>query len=207
MTRILVIEASPNGETSVSRALTKQFIDNWRQKEPAVQVIWRDVGRTPPPHLDQKTINAYYTAPEARTADQQLILDLSDRIVDEVEAADVVVIGSPMHNFGISSGLKTWLDHLARVGRTFRYTENGPEGLLGGRKVFVLTARGGSYAAGTPTAAMDLQEPYLRTVLGFIGITDVTCIHAEGTAGGDTGKEKAMAEIMKTADAAAKIAA
>ncbi len=203
MTHLLVIDSSPNTETSVSRDLTKQFVEDWRRNEPSVEVAHRDVGVTPPPHLDYATIGAYYTPPDALSAAQQSALRLSDQIVSEAEAADVIVIGSPMHNFGISSGLKTWVDHLARVGRTFQYTDSGPEGLLGGRKVFVLAARGGAYGEGSPAAAMDMQEPYLRTILGFVGLTDVTFIHAEGIAGGMAGKEKAQAQITELLAAAA----
>jgi len=207
MTRVLVINSSPNRENSVSRDLTRQFVENWHRNDPTVEAVHRDVGMVPLPHLDQETINAYYTPPDTLTAEQQSALALSNQIVSEVEAAKVIVIGSPMHNFGISSGLKTWVDHLARVGRTFRYTENGPEGLLGGRRVFVLTARGGSYGEGSPAAAMDMQEPYLRTALGFVGLTELTFIHAEGIAGGMAGKESAEMKIIETVDAVAAIAA
>lgn len=203
MTRILVINASPNAETSVSRYLTERFIEDWRKGYSEIEVVYRDVGLTPPPHLDQATINAYYTPADALTEEQQDVLALSNAIVSEVEAADIVLIGSPMHNFGISSGLKTWLDHLARVGRTFRYTENGPEGLLGGRKVFVLTARGGAYNG----TELDIQEPYLRTVLGFVGLSDITFIHAEGLAAGSDGKAVAEQRINDVVSAIGPVAA
>jgi len=191
MTQILVINASPNVDVSASRKLTDRFVQTWLDSEPGARITYRDVGVTPPPHIDQTTINAYYTPVDSLTAEQHGILALSDQIVSEVEEADIVVIGSPMHNFGISSGLKTWVDHLARVGRTFRYTENGPEGLLGGRRVFVLTARGGVYT----DSKMDSQEPYLRTVLGFVGLDDVTFIHAEGMSRGREGLEIAERKI------------
>lgn len=206
MTRILVINASPNMDSSASRNLTDRFVQTWLSGEPGVEVTRRDVGAMPPPHLDQATINAYYTPPDDLTDEQRDILALSDQIIGEVEGADIVVIGSPMHNFGISSGLKTWVDHLARVGRTFRYTENGPEGLLGGRKVYVLTARGGVYSKDSPAAAMDMQAPYLRTVLGFVGLSDVTFIHAEGVAGGVAGKDKAEAQIAETVTSLSSVA-
>ncbi len=203
MTRILVINASPNADASVSRALTERFVADWRKNNTETEIVYRDVGLTPPPHLDQATINAYYTPADALTEEQQDILALSNEIVSEVEAADVVVIGSPMHNFGISSGLKTWIDHVARVGRTFRYTENGPEGLLGGRRVFVLTARGGAYQG----SDLDGQAPYLKTVLGFVGLTDVTFIHAEGLASGQAGRDSAEQQISDAVSAITSLAA
>lgn len=197
MTNILVVNSSPNPDNSVSRDMTRQFVEDWRLREPDVSVIYRDVGLKPPPHLDQATIGAYYTPHDALTDEQAFALALSNQIVEEAENADVIVIGSPMHNFGITSGLKTWIDHLARVGRTFNYTENGPVGALGGRKVFILTARGGQYTGGAPAAAMDMQAPYLKTVLGFLGLADVTFVHAEGIAGGTEGKETALLDLSK----------
>jgi len=207
MTNILVIDSSPNSKASVSRDLTEQFVVDWRKKDPAIVVTHRDVGTNPPPHLDQETIEAYYTPPESRSDRQKERIELSDAIVDEAEAADIIVIGSPMHNFGITSGLKTWLDQLIRVGRTFAYTENGPEGALGGRRVFVLTARGGRYSDGAPAAAMDSQVPYLRTVLGFVGLTDVTFVHAEGLAGGTDGKDAALSRVSDTVEQSYAVAA
>ena len=113
----------------------------------------------------------------------------------ELETADVIVIGAPMHNFSLPSGLKAWIDHVARVGKTFRYTDEGPEGLLKSKKVFVLTARGGNYSENSPVHAMDHQAPYLRTILGFMGLDDVTFIHAQGVAQGEDGVRKAEAKI------------
>lgn len=195
MTNILVVNSSPNPETSISRDLTDQFMESWKQNNPDTTVTYRDVGLNPLPHLDQLTIGSYYTPVDDRSDEQKAAIALSDVIVDEAEAADVIVIGSPMHNFGITSGLKAWVDHLARVGRTFHYTENGPVGALGGRKVYVLTTRGGRYSGDAPASAMDMQEPYLRTVLGFVGLDDVTFIHAEGLAMGTDGKDAAIAGI------------
>ena len=195
MTNILIVNSSPNPDNSVSRALTAQFAEQFQTAKPDSRVTQRDVGLTPIPHVDQDMVNAYYTPPEDWSAEQVGVLALSDTIVNEVEAADIIVIGSPMHNFGITSGLKAWIDHLARVGRPFNYTENGPVGTLGGRKVFVITARGGWYHEGAPAAAMDMQEPFLRTVLGFVGLDDVTFVHAEGVTGGTAGIDAAEAEI------------
>jgi FMN-dependent NADH-azoreductase len=115
---------------------------------------------------------------------QKQAVALSDELIAELEVADTIVLAVPMYNFSIPSTLKAWIDHVARRGRTFRYTEKGPEGLLKNKKVFVLVARGGVYSKGTPYAAFDFQEPYLRTVLGFLGMTDVTFVHFEGLAMG-----------------------
>ncbi len=190
MTNILTLNSSPKAEGSVSRDLVDRFVDAWRAESP-VNVVARDVGTTPPPHLDVATIGAFYTPEDARSDDQQAQIALSDALVGELEAAEIIVIGAPMHNFGLPSGLKAWIDHVARVGRTFKYTENGPLGLLTGKQVYVLTARGGNYSE----SSMDHQAPYLRTVLGFLGLDDVTFIHAEGVAGGDDGIKAAEAEI------------
>jgi len=204
MTHLLAITSSPKTESSVSNDLISRFVDAWAIAQPVTEVSSRDIGQMPPPHLDEATIGAFYTPSENHTDGQQSLIQLSDELVNELEAADVVVIGSPMHNFGVSSALKTWLDHVARVGRTFKYTANGPEGLLKGKKVYVITARGGNYSPSSPAHEMDHQSPYLKTVLGFIGFDDVTFVHAEGIAGGEDGireAEKAIDEIIVAATA------
>lgn len=192
MTNILVVNTSPNQDGSVTRGLTKEFTDTLASRIDGLQVVNRDLASNPPPHLDQETIGAFYTFPEERSAEQKLAVALSDTLVQEVKEADVIVIGAPMHNFGSPSSLKAYFDHIARVGETFRYTENGPEGLLKGRKVYVITARGGDYSEASPAAAMDIQTPYIKTVLGFLGITDVTFIHGHGLAMGDEVREKSL---------------
>ena len=116
-------------------------------------------------------------------------------VIEELLAADTLVIGSPMHNFSITSGLKTWIDHVARVGRTFQYTATGPEGLVKGKRAYVISARGGNYAEGSPAAGYNHQDTYLKTVLGFIGITDVVFINAEGVASGEQGVLEAASQI------------
>ncbi|WP_259780794.1 FMN-dependent NADH-azoreductase [Aestuariispira ectoiniformans] len=192
MTNLLVVNSSPNLDASVTRGLSKEFADTLASQLGDLTVVNRDLGATPPPHLDQTTIGAFYTPAENRSAEQKLAVALSDTLISELKNADVIVIGAPMHNFGISSSLKTWFDHVARVGETFQYTENGPQGLLGGKKVYVITARGGDYSETSPAAAMDIQAPYIKTVLGFVGITDVTFIHGHGLAMGDEVREKSL---------------
>ena len=209
MTRTLVVDASPNVESSKSRWLTARYVDKIKAANPAVQVVHRDVGTTPPPHLDAATIGAFFTPAEDRSDEQKSLIALSDELIAEVQDADIIVIGSPMHNFGISSGLKAWFDHIARAGVTFRYTENGPEGLLGGRKAVVVTATGGDYTENSPAKDMDHQLPHLRTLLGFIGITDVSVAVASKTAVGDEGVKAAEATIEDIAaeQIAARVAA
>ena len=199
MTRILAVTASPKTQGSITTALVARFLDQLREEAGDVEIAHRDMGANPPPHLDEATIGAFYTLPGDRTAEQLDLIAHSETIVEELEAADVIVIGAPMHNFTVPSALKTWIDHAARVGRTFSYTEKGPKGLLEGKRVYVLSARGGNYREGTPAAAFDHLMPYLKTVLAFIGLEDVTFIHAHGVAQGGAG----IAEAEAAVDAAA----
>ena len=199
MSKLLVINSSPMTDSSNTRELVDVFVEAWKNKhgESDVSIVQRDIGRNPPPHLDEVTIGSFYTPEDARNEAQRRAVSLSDQLVDELEEADAVVIGSPMHNFSITSSLKTYVDHVARVGRTFQYTENGPVGLLKGKQAYILNARGGRYADGSPAAAMNHQDTYLKTVLGFIGIEDVETISAEGVSGGDQGVREAAIEIDK----------
>lgn len=195
MQRVLVIDSSPDLKTSVTRRLTRRFVDVWGQTFPFDSFVYRDLGRTPPPHVDGETIRAFGTEPAKRTEEQAIRVSLSEQYIEELEGADVIVLGVPMHNFSIPSGFKAYIDHVARAGRTFRYTEDGPEGLLKGKRVVVLTSRGGNYAEGSPAAPMDMQAPYLRMILGFMGLDDVTFVHAQGTALGAEGRDAAEREI------------
>lgn len=202
MTKILVINTSQNTETSKSRALVNHYISALREKGLDFEIKTRDVGVTPPPHLDGPTIGAFFTMPADRSDEQKGLIALSDELVAELRDADMILIGSAMQNFGITSGLKAWFDHVARVGETFRYTENGPEGLLGGRKVVVLAASGGDYTQGA-AAALNHQTPHLKTLFGFLGIDDVETVVAPGTAVNDDGVEAAKTQIDDIAATAA----
>jgi len=195
MNRLLVINSSPVTDNSNTRQLVERFVAAASAAKPALAITQRDLGRQAPPHIDEVMIGAYYTAPEQRNAAQQQALALSEALVDELLAADTLVIGAPMHNFSITSSLKTWIDHVARVGRTFQYGANGPEGLLKGKKAYVLTASGGDYRPGTPAESYNHLDPYLRTVLGFIGITDVTFVNAVSVASSEEGRRNAEAQI------------
>ena len=148
----------------------------WRKANPRGKVVVRDLAAEPIPHLDAARFGAFLAKPEDRTAEQAAVIAHSDALIRELKGADVVVLGLPMYNFGIPSTLKAYFDHIARAGVTFRYTETGPVGLLTGKRVYVFTARGGIYA-GTPN---DTHTPYVRQFLGFLGMTDVEFIYAEG---------------------------
>ena len=185
MRNILVVNSSPNFDTSMSRKLSAEFIDQWLAAFPDANIVERDVGKNPVPHLTQETIGAFFTPDADKTVAQDLALALSNTLVDEVLSADAIIIGAPMHNFSISSGLKAYFDQIARAGRTFKYTENGPVGELGAKKIFVLVASGGKYSKGNPQESMNILEPTMRTILGFLGACDITFIYGEGTAMGE----------------------
>ncbi|RON00618.1 FMN-dependent NADH-azoreductase [Pseudomonas brassicacearum] len=182
MSRVLIIESSARQQDSVSRQLTQTFISQWKAAHPADQITVRDLATHPVPHLDANLLGGWMKPAEQRNETEQSSLERSNQLTDELLAADVLVMAAPMYNFAIPSTLKAWLDHVLRAGVTFKYTETGPQGLLSGKRAYVLTARGGIYAGSTS----DHQEPYLRQVMAFIGIHDVTFIHAEGmNLGGD----------------------
>ena len=180
MSTLLAINTSPMTTTAVTRRLVETFVSLWRDRFPGGRVIPRDLGVAPPPHLDERTLAAFVKPEEVLTADDRRLLALSDDLVGELVAADHVVIGSPMYNFTVTSGFKAWIDMVGRAGKTFDYSPSGPRGLLGGRQVFVLTARGGFYTNDASEAPMDFQESFLRGYFGFLGIEDVRFVHAEG---------------------------
>jgi FMN-dependent NADH-azoreductase len=180
MATLLHLNTSPLA-SSVSRELTREFVSNWKASHPTGQVIDRDLAANPPKPLDQATIYATFTPEEARQPEQKDLIAYSEEAIAELEQADEYVIGVAMHNFSIPSVLKLWIDQVVRRGRTFSYGAEGPKGLLSGKKATVLVATGGVYDAGSPYAAFNFIDPYLRTILGFIGITDVKFVTAGGT--------------------------
>ena len=188
MSNVLIIESSARQQGSFSRQLTQQFVSQWQAAHPADQVTLRDLALNPVPHLDANLLGGWMKPEAQRNADEQSSLQRSNELTDELLAADVLMLAAPMYNFAIPSTLKAWLDHVLRAGVTFKYTETGPQGLLTGKKAYVLTARGGLYAGSTS----DHQEPYLRQVLAFVGIHDVTFIHAEGLNLGGDFQEKGL---------------
>jgi FMN-dependent NADH-azoreductase len=181
MATLLHLNTSPLA-SSVSRELTREFVSNWKASHPTGQVIDRDLAANPPKPLDQATIYATFTPEEARQPEQKDLIAYSEEAIAELEKADEYVIGVAMHNFSIPAVLKLWIDQVVRKGRTFSYGAEGPKGLLTGKKATVLVATGGVYDAGSPYAALNFIDPYLRTILGFIGITEVKFVTAGGTA-------------------------
>ena len=178
---ILIVSSSANGERSVSNGLVAGFVDSVRAADPAAHVVLRDVGANPLPHLTADTVAAIKGEPTS--AAELEARALSDALIDELQASDTIVIASPMYNFGMSSTLKAWFDHVLRAGITFRYISDGPEGLLKGKKAVVIESRAGFYGEGA-AVAMDAQEPHIRILLGFMGIDDVTFVRADKLAFG-----------------------
>jgi FMN-dependent NADH-azoreductase len=200
MPTILVIDSAVSGVASVSKALVREAVAALTEGAPA-RVIHRDLGREPVPHLTEATVAGVRAQPA--TEAEQAARALSDALIAELRAADTIVIGAPMYNFSIATGLRAWFDHVLRAGETFRYTEAGPEGLLAGKRVIVVESRGGLYSEG-PAQAVDFQEPYLRHLLGFIGLTDVTFVRAEKIAYGPEARAAAIAAASDSLRAAAQ---
>lgn len=188
MTTLLKINSSLFASNGQSSQLADKFVAAWEKANPQTEVKVRDLAAEPIPHLDGERFGAFLAKPEDRNVAQQAIVDFSDALINELRSADVIVFGLPMYNFGIPSTLKAYFDHIARAGVTFRYTENGPVGLLTGKKVYVLAARGGIYAG----TARDSQTTYVRDFLGFLGMTDVEFVYAEGLAMGEAPKQTAL---------------
>ncbi|HKT96098.1 MAG TPA: NAD(P)H-dependent oxidoreductase [Paraburkholderia sp.] len=196
MTTILQINSAARSQGAQSTLLVNELTNKLQQSNPGAKVVTRNLQADPLPHLDDAVLGAFFTPAEQRTPEQQAIAARSEALIAELQAADVIVIGAPMYNFGISSQLKTYFDWIARAGITFRYTATGPEGLVTGKKVFVVSARGGKYH-GTPN---DSQTPYLKSFLGFLGMTDVSFIYAEGL---NMGPEVAGAALASAREAIA----
>jgi len=186
---ILQINSSARREGSYSTRLADRIVARLREADPEASVTRRDLTVSAHPVLDETALGALFTPAAERTADQAARVALDDALIAEIAAADVVVLGVPMYNFGVPSQLKNWIDAISRAGVTFRYTASGPEGLLKGKKVYVALARGGKYR-NTPT---DTQVPYLATVLGFLGMTDIHFVYAEGLSMGAEAEREALA--------------
>ena len=186
---VLQINSSARRDASHSTRIANHVVARLLEADPTAKLTARDVGATPHPVLDESALQALFTPASQRTPQQAARVALDDALIAEVKAADVVVLGVPMYNFGVPASLKNWIDAISRAGVTFRYTENGPEGLLKGKKVYVALARGGKYR-GTEA---DTQVPYLRTVLAFLGMTDVHFIYAEGLNMGPDAEQRGLA--------------
>ena len=178
--------------SSVTRQLTAKFVEEWKEGHPGGEVTQRDLAKTVLPDITDDWGGTFLESSQLTPA-QRKYLAISDDLIEEVQAADTIVIGVPMYNFAIPSSLKAWIDQVVRMGKTFAYGPNGRQGLLGEKKVVVITSRGGAYEKGTPAEKFDFQEPYLRHILGFVGVTDVTFIHAENQAGKGAGPSLAAA--------------
>ncbi len=191
MATLLHIDSSPMGAASVSRHLSNAFVENWKKAHPGGTVLTRDVTKSGLTPITAEWVAAAYTPAESRTAEQKAVLATSDELLAEIDAADELAIGVAMHNFSIPSVLRLWLDQVIRVGRTFAYVDERPKGLLAGKKATFLVATGGAYGPGTALESLNLIEPHLKTVFGFIGITDVVFHTAGGAAVLNYGADRA----------------
>ena len=191
MNSVLVINSSAAREGSVSRTLVEETVARLLESSPEARVVRRDLGTSPVPHLTVETLSGVRGQPA--TDAEHAARKLSDELIAELRAADTIVIGAPMYNFSVPTSLRAWFDYVLRAGETFSYSAAGPKGLLGGKRVIVIESRGGLYSEG-PASAIDFQEPYLRHLLGFIGITDVTFVHAEKIGYGPEARSAAIAQ-------------
>lgn len=182
--KLLHIDSSAR-KHSTSRAVSTGFVEVWKRAYPHGEVIERDLSTGLLPYVTDEWVGAMYTPADQRSPAQHMELGLSDKLIGELKDADVILIGSPMYNFMISAPLKAWIDMVVRTGETVDFSQRPPKGLLHGKKVVVVTSRGGSYAPGTPTAAFDFQEPYLRHILNLMGLHDITFIHADRQSQGE----------------------
>ncbi|MDE2478166.1 MAG: NAD(P)H-dependent oxidoreductase [Betaproteobacteria bacterium] len=195
---ILQINASARREGANSTRIADMVTQRLLQREPQARLSLRDLAATPHPMLDEAALGALFTPADKRSPEQAARVALDDALIQEVQAHDVLVIGVPMYNFGVPSQLKNWIDAIARAGVTFRYTESGPQGLLTGKTVYLALARGGRYR----DTAADAQVPYLRTVLGFLGMTELRLIYAEGFAMGPEAAAQALAQAKSDLETA-----
>lgn len=193
MNKVLRIDSSLFGDASVSKQLAGELLEQLRQQHTHFEIQQRDLVEQPLPHLDGAFLSALGSEKEVRSEQQQQQVELADRLINEVQQADTLIIGAPMYNFAIPSVLKSWFDYIARAGTTFRYGENGPEGLLKDKQAYVITSRGGIHK----DQQSDTMVPYLRTMLGFVGIEQVEFIYAEGLNMGNGQREAGLASARK----------
>jgi FMN-dependent NADH-azoreductase len=190
---LLQINASIFSNHGQSTRLADEFVAAWRAGNPGAKVVVRNLAEDTVPHLDAERFGAFLAKPGERSSEQQAVVDYSDALIDELKRADVLVLGLPMYNFGVPSTLKAYIDHIARAGATFKYTDKGPVGLLIGKKAYVFATRGGLYA-GTP---LDTQTAYVRDMLRFLGIDDVEFVYAEGLAINAEQKTAALSKAQR----------
>ena len=204
--QLLHIDSAITGDQSVSRQLTARTVAAWQAAHPGTTVQYLDLAQQAPSHLSAQSLG-FRTGQAAATEAERNENALSEALVSQFLASDVIVIGAPLYNFSIPSQLKAWIDRLAQAGRTFKYTDKGPVGLAGGKTIIVASSRGGVYSTSEGGQAMEHQESYLKAVFGFFGITDVRIVRAEGVAMGDEARNSALASaradiLVATAEAA-----
>jgi len=193
MKSILYVTSSIFGDQGKSSCLSQELVDKLCKQNPGAEIIRRHLEPESIPYLDANSFTAFISAADSRTAEQEKVIEFSDELINEWRASDCVVIGLPMYNLNVPSSFKSYIDHIARVGQTFKYTENGPVGLLADRQVYVVTARGGRYL-GTPR---DTQTPYVQHMLGLLGIASIKFFHAEGLNMGEEPARQAIAEVRR----------
>jgi FMN-dependent NADH-azoreductase len=198
MSKVLVITASPRGERSVSRNLTTSFAQQWAQHHSQDTVLLRDIGHHPVPHVTEPWVVGAFAPAEAQTTESKAAIAVSDQLVEEFLGADRFIFGVPMYNLNIPSTFKAYIDQIVRAGKTFAVGPNGYEGLVKGRKALFITSSGGAFAAGTPMASYNFQEPYLRAIFGFIGVTDVQFVVADSQNQGEDASKAAKEKAERT---------
>lgn len=204
MNTLLIVNSSPRSN-SVSRKLTRQFAEDWKARHPNGRIVERDLSDGTVPYLSESWIEAAYMPEAQHTPAQRELLAFSDTLIAEILAADVILLGIPMHNFSVPATFKAWIDQIARAGKTFSYTDKGPKGLIpSNKKVVAVLSRGGAYAAESTPGAMDFQVSYLRQVLGLIGLTDITFVHADrqgmGGQAAQLATEKAIQQVSSVVE-------
>ena len=204
--QLLHIDSAITGEQSVSRQLTARTVAAWQASHPGTTVQYLDLAAQAPAHLSADALG-FRTGQAASTEAQRQENALSEALVSQFLAADVIVVGAPLYNFSIPSQLKAWIDRIAQTGRTFKYTDKGPVGLAGGKTVIVASSRGGVYSASEGGQAMEHQESYLKVIFGFFGITDVRFVRAEGVGMGPDAKAAALASAERDVQASTAVAA
>jgi FMN-dependent NADH-azoreductase len=199
MKNILLVLGSPRDRASYSHQIARRVVDDLKSRYPGAKVVVRNFAREPLPEVTEGFVTGRMLGKEQRSATEAKAMVLSDVLVGELMAADVLVLATPMHNFGVSASVKAWIDHIARPGVTFSYSDKGPKGLATGKKVILVLARGGIYSEG-PMQQYDFQEPYLRAVLGLLGMTDLEVIRIEGLALGEDALRTAVTSAKSKAD-------
>lgn len=199
MKTLLRIDTSLRHENSHTRNLADYFQNKWLKDNPDGEVVFRDLTKTPIPHIKNKTVESFYLTKEQETEESKKATKVSDELISEIKAADDVIVASPLYNFSIPSSLKSYIDHVCRVGHTFSVTSEGYIGLMNNRRAYILTAKGGSYK-GTPIEGMDFQEPYLKTIFSFLKFDSTELISLEGTAQGEEVFKKNLKKAQKQID-------